>query len=163
MLRFSLLLFMPGLMVALACAPSKPEVDLNAEKETIYKLTADLISAELRRDMEETLSFLAPDAVAQLAGNPIQEPSIVSGTTEIRTLYEKIFDMPYSDIRWESRDILFPSSGDLAYQSGTMRIVFEGPDATTVVPGEGTIIWRKSSGQWKAAIMHFSMSEPYTY
>ena len=163
MIRFRLFLSILGLFLVLACAPSKPGIDLAAEKETIRKLTNDLLNAELRRDMEATLSYLAPDAVIQLVGAQIQGPSTVTGTTAIRAMHEEIFEMPYTDVVWEPRDILLPSSGDLAYQIGTVRIVFEGPDATTIAPGELTIIWRKSDSQWKAAVLNVSMGEPYTY
>ena len=163
MIRLCLFLSVAGLFLIPACEPAKPVIDLAAEKETIRKLTTDLLNAELRRDMEASLSYLAPDAVIQLEGAQIKGPPTVTGTTAIRAMYEEIFEMPYTDMVWEPRDILLPSSGDLAFQIGTIKIVFEGPDATTVVPGKATIIWRKSDNQWKAAIMHVSKGEPYTY
>jgi uncharacterized protein (TIGR02246 family) len=163
MIRLCLFLSILGLFLVLACAPAKPVIDLAAEKETIRKLTPDLLDAELRRDMEASLSYFAPDAVIQLEGARIPGPPTVTGTAAIRAMYQEIFEMPYTDIVWEPQTIVIAASGDLAYEIGTMKIVFEGPDATTVAPGKATIIWRKSDNQWKASIMHVSTGEPYTY
>ena len=162
MIRFRLFLLISGLLLVLACALVKPGIDLDAEKEKIRKLTTDLRDAELRRDMEAILSYLAPEAVIQLDGVPIKGPKTITGTTAIRAVFEQVFKMPFTDIVLEPRTVVMAASGDLAYEIGTLKIVFEGPEGRTIVPGRSTSIWRKFDSRWKAVVLNVSMDEPST-
>jgi uncharacterized protein (TIGR02246 family) len=144
-------------LLVLACAPAKPGIDLAAEKQTIRKLTTEWLAAEKRRDLEASLSYLAPEAVIQLDGVPIKGPTDITGKTAIRAMYEEIFEMPFTDMVWEPRTLVLAESGDLAYEIGTMKITFEGPEGRTEAPGKATIIWRKLDSRWKAVVLNVSM------
>ena len=133
----------------------EPVVDIAAEEEAIRKLTIDWFADELRRDMEASLSYLAPDAVLQLEG----APTIVS-TTAIRAAYEEFFKLPFTDWVMEPRIIVVAASGDLAYDIGSFKMVFEGPEGRTEAPQKSTIIWRKLEDQWKCVVLAFSNDIP---
>ena len=155
MIRVSLLLAFLGVCFSVACAPSVPEIDLDAEEQTIRKLTTDWFADEIRRDLEASLSYLAPNAVIQ----PSDAPA-VSGMAAMRSFYEEFFKSPYVDVVMEPRTVVVAASGDLAYDIGPWKLVFEGEDGRTEVPGKSTIIWRNLNGEWKSVLMSFSMDAP---
>ena len=132
-------------------AAEEPAVDLAAEEKAIRKLTTDWFADELRRDMEASLSYLAPDAMFQLEGAPT-----IVGTTAIRAAYEEFFKLPFTDWVMEPRIIVVAASGDLAYDIGSFKMVFEGPEGRTEAPQKSTIIWRKLEDQWKCVVLAFS-------
>ena len=84
----------------------EPVVDVEAEKETIRKLTNNWFADELRRDMEARLSYFAPDAVAQPEGAPT-----IVGIAAIRAAYEELFKLPFTDcvIEFLAKRILYSS------------------------------------------------------
>ncbi len=130
-------------------------VDVEAEKEAIRKLTKNWFADELRRDMEASLSYLAPDAVVQAEGTPA-----LVGTTAHRALYEEVFKIPFTDLVIEPRTVVVAESADLAYDIGSYRMVIEGPEGRTEIPQKSIIIWRKLEGQWKVVVGSFSNDSP---
>ncbi len=130
-------------------------IDLTAEEEVIRKLTIDWFADELRRDMEASLSNLAPDAIFQLGGAPT-----IVGTTAIRAAYEEFFKLPFTDWVIEPRIVVVAASGDLAYDIGSFKMVIEGPEGRKEEPQKSTFIWRKLDGQWKVVVCCFSNDTP---
>ncbi len=141
--------------VSVACVSSQPDVDLGAEEETIRKLTTNWFADETRRDMEASLSYLAPNAVIQPEGGPT-----LVGIDAMRSLYEELFKIPYTDLVMQQRTVVVASSGDLAYDIGPWKMVSAGPDVVIETPGKSTLSWRKLDGQWKCVVMSFSMDTP---
>ena len=152
-----LVLALLGVCFGIACAPPALEIDLDTEEKTIRKLTTDWFADEIRRDMEASLSYLAPNAVIQTEGAPT-----INGIAAMRSFYEEFFKIPYADVVMEPRTVVVAASGDLAYDIGPWKVVFEGEDGRTEAPGKSTIIWRKFNGQWKCVLMSFSMDNPPT-
>lgn len=133
----------------------EPVVDIAAEEEAIRKLTTDWFADELRRDMEASLSCVAPDAMFQLGGAPT-----IVGITAIRAAYEELFKIPFTDWVVEPRTVVVSKSGDLAYDIGSFKMVFEGSEGRKEEPQKSTIIWRKLDGQWKVVVCCFSSDTP---
>jgi uncharacterized protein (TIGR02246 family) len=148
------------LCVTLTCQQGKKVVeqtlvDVEAEKEIISKLTKDWFAAELQHDTEASLSFLAPDAVVHMEGAPA-----IVGTAALRALYEEFFKIPFTDWVLEPRTVVVSTSGDLAYDIGSFKMVIEGPEGRREEPQKSTIIWRKLDNQWKVAVCCFSNDSP---
>ena len=152
MKAFHIAIAIMGLSISVACSASQPGLDLEAEEQEIRQLTTEWFAAEERRDVEASLSYLAPNTVIQPAGVPT-----VYGIDEMRTFYEGFFEIPYTAIVMEPRTVVLAASGDLAYDIGTWRVVYEGENGRREEPGKSTIIWRKFNGEWKAVSMSFSM------
>lgn len=142
-------------LLALACATQAPVVDVAKEEEAIRQLTKAWFADEIRRDMEASLSYLAPDAVVQGEGT-----ATITSSSGMRALYEELFNIPYTDVVMDPRTVVVSSSGDLAYDVGTWKMIISGPQGVTEAPGKSTIIWRKSEDRWKAVVMAFSMDQP---
>ena len=130
-------------------------IDLNAEEQTIRKLTTNWFADEVRRDMEASLSYAAPDIVIQAEGTPT-----ITGVTAMRSFYEEFFKTPYTDLVMEPRTVVLAESADLAYDIGAFKIVFEGEDGRTEASAKSTIVWYKLNGQWKVVVVSFSMDTP---
>ena len=142
-----ILLFLPAL-VFLSCQQSVQSVDLAKEEAAIRKLTAAWFADESRRDMEASLSYLTPNTVIQPAGSPA-----FIGIDAMRSDYEKFFKVPFKEIAGLERTVFVAQSGDLAYDIGGWRVVFEGADSVT---GKSTIIWRKFDSHWKCVLLSYS-------
>ncbi len=143
-------------LLLLACGDGRPPAaDLAAEEQAIRQLTTDWFAAEERRDMNASLSYLAPDAIIQAEGMPT-----VQGGEGIRMLYEGFFSLPYTELLMEPRTVVVSPSGDMAYDIGPWKIVTDRPSGRIEDAGKSTIIWRKLNGEWKAVVMSFSMDQP---
>jgi len=130
-------------------------IDLDTEEQTIRKLTADWFADEVRRDVDASLSYIASDVVIQPEGAPT-----INGIAAMRSLYEEVFKMPFVDLVMEPRTVVVAASGDLAYDIGPWKMVFEGENGRTEAPHKSNIIWRKLNGQWKIVALSYSMDTP---
>ena len=139
------------------CAASRaPQVDLAREEATIRQLTTDWFAAEMRRDMEGSMAFLAPGAIIQTEG----APAIITAEG-MRALYKDFFALPYTSIAiTEPRTIVVAPSGDMAYDVGPWKMISTTKTGTREDLGKSTIIWKKANGQWKAVVMAFSGDTP---
>lgn len=134
---------------------NRKKIDLAAEEQSIRKLTAAAFDAEVRRDMEAFLFSFAPDVVVQPEGAPT-----ISGIPAMRSLFEELFKLPYVDVVMGQRSVQVAASGELAFDIGPWKIVFEDSEGRTEAPGKSTLVWRKSNGAWKIVVMSFSMDSP---
>ena len=131
------------------------ELDTSAEEQIIRKQTENWFAAEVDRDLDACLVYLAPDAVVQPEG--VQTIHDSAGT---RAFWAEFLKLPYSDIVMEPRSVVIADSGDLAYDIGPFKVVFEGDDGVMEAPGKSTIVWRKTDGEWQCVVMSFSMDAP---
>jgi len=139
-------------LLALACA-APPKVDVAAEANAVRQRFADWVAAEKRRDLDLSMSFLAPDAVIHGEGTPA-----IRGIEAARGVWKAFFDIPFTDIvSTEPRTVVVSSSGDLAYDAGSWRLIVSGKDGPTEQRGKSAIAWQKRDGQWKAVGLSFSM------
>ena len=149
------LLALAAIAFGVGCAPSGSEVDLESEAQAVREESAAFFAAELNRDLEGFLSYLAPDAVIQVGDVPTMD---VGG---LRTYTDAFFKLPYTDITYtEPRNIVVAESGDMAYDFGAWTVILEGEDRSSDLFGKSTIIWRKINGEWKAVVMSFSLDAP---
>lgn len=70
-----------------------------------------MVAADNRRDLEASISFLAPNAVVQREASPA-----ITGTTVIRTMFEESFKSPFKEFLWETRTIVLATKGEFAYE-----------------------------------------------
>ena len=154
-MRAKCILLLLSVFTCAGCAPSAPDIDLDAEKQAILDLNANWFADEVRRDIDASLSYLAPDVVVQTAGAPA-----IHGIDAARSLYEGFFKIPYIDLVGVPRTVVVAASGDLAYDIGPSNFVFEGDNGRTEVPAKSTIIWRKLNDEWKVVVLSFTADTP---
>ena len=75
----------------------------------------------------------------------------------MREFWEEFFNLPYTDIVMGPRTVEIAESGELAYDFGSWTVVFDEESEPSEAAGKSTIVWRKQDGEWKCAVMTFSM------
>lgn len=112
-----------------------------------------LVAAEAAGDWEKTVSFFAPDAVMQPAN-----ASQLKGREAILELYKNF--PPFSEFESRWTDIVPSSSGDMAYEHGINRVVFDSPAGPVEDMGKYLVVWKKLDGKWMVAAIAFSSDAP---
>jgi len=141
------------LSAASAGCETSPTVDTELEAAAIRQRFAAWVQAEVRKDMEGSLAFMAPDIVLQPEGAPA-----TIGLQAARDMYKALFEIPYTAVPdVEPRTVLVARSGDLASDIGSWELhLADG----SVQPGKSAIVWQKRDGKWLAIAMSFSMDAP---
>jgi uncharacterized protein (TIGR02246 family) len=156
------------LTVALGClvggcappAPPVPKPDLAADEKAIRDMDARWLKAAQSRDPGAEAAFFAEDGVAYREHNdPIVGPSAY------QAFQTKFYaDNPKVNTIWSTDAIRIAESGDLAIQTGETRMTGLGPKGDGEDRVRFVTVWKKVSGQWKAAhdIGSTTMPEPTT-
>jgi uncharacterized protein (TIGR02246 family) len=144
-----------GCFALTGCVAAAPKVDVAREEQAVRRLTADWFAAEVRRDLEASLSFLAPDAIIQPEGAPT-----TFGPEGMREIYKEFFAAPFTDLVMEERKIVVSESGDLAYDAGPWKMVLPSHAGPIRAPGKSLIVWQKRGTDWKVVSISFSMDTP---
>lgn len=137
-------LFPAFLFLIVACA-SVPRVDLASEESAIRELDRQWAQAAARRDTAAFLGFYADDATLVMPNAP---PAIGRAAIRSRTL--ELFALPNLSLSFEPTSISVARSGDLAYDLGSYRSSFDGPQGRVEDAGRYTTVWRKIDGRWRA-------------
>jgi ketosteroid isomerase-like protein len=147
-------LFVVTILLAAACQPAAPPVDLEAELAAIEARSAGVIAAETAMDTEAALAFWAPDAIAQAPGAPQAQ-----GTEALRQMYDAFWpQIAAFTSTTTATDIA--ASGDMAWEYGVNYITIAGPEGEFVDVGKYIGVWRKMDGEWFLAAVAFSSDAP---
>lgn len=141
-----------------ACAaPPPPAPDLAAIEAEVRGASDALVAAEMAKDLEAALTFWAPDAVVHPANQPM-----VQGMDGIRGIYEWLFAESTGLVDFEGTPtaIHVAASGDLAWEYGVNRMLFETPDGPMTDVGKYLGVWAKRDGTWKVVALAFSSDAP---
>ena len=107
--------------------------------------------AALARDLDQTVSFYADDAIIL----PPNEPA-VTGKDNIRNLWKGFLDSLQS-ISWNTTQVEAAKSGDMAVTTGTYEMTMK--DGTKD-HGKYCEVWKKKDGKWKVGTDMFSSDLP---
>lgn len=130
-------------------------VDLEAEEKNLRELTRKLIEAQKGKDIDMAMSFYTEDTIAQLS-----EGLRIEGLESIRTfLAEVLFEAPIKDIHFVQSKIVVSSAGDMAYDIGGCRLLYEQPNRPLEEEARYLRVWQKVHGQWKIAVAHWNSNE----
>jgi ketosteroid isomerase-like protein len=127
----------------------------NADADAIRAADAAWFAAELRRDVEAIMPFVADAAVFQ----PPDTPAFV-GSDAVRKFYRAFFELPFTDVGGSSDSIIVASSGDLAYDVGRNYVVLRGPEGQRRYEGKYLAVWRKTGTSWKVTAISWSLDAP---
>jgi len=141
-------------LIAAACQPAAPTVDLEAELAAVKALSAGVVAAETAMDTEAALAFWAPDAIAQPQGAPQ-----IQGTEALRQMYDQFFSQTAA---FSSTATAYEvaTSGDMAWEYGVNHITWAGPEGEILDVGKYLAVWRKMDGEWLVAAVDFSSDAP---
>ena len=153
MKRFSFLV--PLSLALFACAPAAELGQTLEEIEAEVRARSEaVVAAEIAGDYEAAITFFTADAVIQMANAPQ-----IDGREALLGLYNAVLG---AAIEFEGTEtaIVPAGSGDLAYEYGINRMVFEGPDGPVEDMGKYLAVWRKIDGEWFVAAIAVSSDAP---
>lgn len=140
-----------ALTLAACQAPQAPQVDLAAETAAVTA-RSKAVAAEAAMDTEKSLTFWAPDAIVQPAGQPQ-----IQGTEGIRALYKHFFESGMlKSFQGTATKVEVAASGDLAWEYGVNKFVLKGPTGDLLDTGKYLIVWKKINGEWMVAGISFT-------
>jgi ketosteroid isomerase-like protein len=131
--------------------PSQTLSEIEAEVRARSKA---VVEAEETRDYKRAITFFAPDAVIQ----PPDSPQF-QGLDRLLELYETVLAQT-SEFQGTTTEIVPAASGDMAYEYGVNRFVFETPDGPLEAFGKYLLVWRKIEGEWMVAAIAVSNDAP---
>ena len=132
----------------------KPTLDINAEKQTIKDIVQKAFEAEQQKDLEATLSIYAENVIFQPPNMPQTE-----GLEALRNFYTEFFKMLVS-IEGGTKEVFISKAGDMAWDYGWNRGVYESPEGRIEDEGKYLAVWQKIDGEWKCVAISFSSDKP---
>ena len=149
-----LLLSLGPLLALPACAPSQPSGRNLGEIEAEVRVRSEAaVAAEEAFDWETAATFFAPDVIVQ-PGNAPQYQGREAQLEAYRTF------PPMIEFEGITTAIVPASSGDMAYEYGVNRFVFDTPDGPVPDSGKYLVVWRKLEGEWYISAISFSGDAP---
>lgn len=139
-------------LVLTGCAPTAPQVDIEAEKAAIEKLLGDWLEATNKPGEEGAdgyASFVTENAV-WLPSNAER----IDGRAGVREMILQLTQAEDVSIDWKATSIEVATDGKLAYVIGTYEYSLKDAEGNPVSDrGKFVNIWKKQAdGSWKAAV-----------
>ncbi len=119
------------------------------------------MAAEVAQDVEAALAFWAEDAIVQPAGAPQ-----IEGHEAISDLYRQFYEGgQLKEFSGTTTHMSVSQAGDLAYEYGVNRFVWQSPEGNLLEMGKYLTVWKKVDGEWFIAALSFTSdaSEPVPY
>jgi uncharacterized protein (TIGR02246 family) len=131
---------------ALGAACSRPGPDLDAERAALRAADRAWAAASEAKKAEESVAFLAEDAVMFPPGQPP-----LTGKAAIRQYIESSMKIPGFGIAWTTDHVEVAAGGGLGYAFGRSRYTIPGEDGSLqTIHAKGVTVWRKESdGRWR--------------
>ena len=156
-------LLLPASLVAFACTPAEEAPPAAESGPTPAEIEAEVrarseavVAAEESGDYELAVSFFAPDAVIQMANAPQMD-----GTGKLLDLYNEVLGATL-EFEGTTTKIVPAASGDMAYEYGVNRFVFDTPDGPMEDLGKYLLVWQKMDGEWYVVAIAVSGDSPPT-
>ncbi len=145
------------LIASAGCRPAAPPPpDLAAMEAEVRAASTSLVNAEEAGDFDTAVGFYAPDAIVQPANAPQ-----IQGADAIRALYDQVFEeMQVQEMEGTTTAITVATSGDMAWEYGVNRLVFDSPNGPVTDMGKYLGVWIKRDGAWKVVALAFSSDAP---
>jgi ketosteroid isomerase-like protein len=129
------------------------EADIESVRAEIQARSKAVVAAEIAADWETASSFFAPDAIVQ----PADAPQIQGREAQLE-LYQKWPKM--AEFEGTTTAIIPAASGDMAYEYGVNRFVFETSEEPVETFGKYLLVWTKIDGEWMISALSFSFDAP---
>ena len=128
--------------------------DIAEETVALTARSKMLAEAEAARNIEEAMSFWAEDAIFQAHGIPQ-----IEGKEAIQESMRVGFSS-FKEFEGTTKHIELAASGDLAYEYGVNRFVFQGEEGELLAMGKYLLIWRKIDGIWLISAISITNDAP---
>ena len=151
--HFCCLIFAFGIINTMGCTN---RIDIAKETDAVRARSKGVDSAESAKDIQGAIAFWTEDAIVQPAGSPQ-----LQGHEAITAMYRQFFESStFKGITSTISNITVSQSGDLAYESGVNRMVFQSPQGDLLDMGKYLAVWKKVKGNWYIAALAFTSDAP---
>lgn len=144
-MRISVVSRLSALALCLVASPVAAEQKASDEQQ-IRALDKAWVAAVQAKDLPGTVAFYARDGVLMAPGAPPAE-----GTAAITEAWRGILALPNGSLTFAPAKVSVAKSRDLAYETGTYTLAFDGPKGHVQDQGKYVVVWRKERGHWKVA------------
>ena len=127
----------------------------SSEEQRIRDLDRDWVAKVAAKDLAGIVAFYAKDGVLMAPGGPPAE-----GTAAITEGWRGILGLPNGSLTFAPTKVAVAKSTDLAYETGTYSLAFDGPKGRVEDKGKYVVVWKKEGGHWKAAADIFNTNLP---
>ena len=150
----SSVVLVPAVVILQACAPAPPPEPTLAEIEAQVRARSEaLVAAEESFNWDLAVTFFAADVIVQPADAPQYQ-----GREAHLQLYRTFPAMQEFD--GIATALVPAASGDMAYEYGVNRFVFETPNGPVEASGKYLAVWTKTDGEWFVKALSFSGDSP---
>ena len=132
------------------------KVDVEAEKQILARLGQEWWAAWNRKDIDAEMQLIADDIVVQ----PANMPQFI-GKGAYREFMREYYKTLVSTSGKSTR-IEVSSSGDMAYDVGTMKVIMEGPEGRFEDDQKYLAVYKKIDRKWKCTALSASSDKPPT-
>src|SRR5258708_7163142 len=139
-----------GFNGAAALAQQRP-----TNEQQIRQLDRDWVAKVAAKDLAGTVAFYAKEGVLMAPGAPPAQ-----GTAAITEAWRGILGLPNGSLSFAPTRVAVAKSADLAYETGTYSLAFDGAKGRVQDEGKYVVVWKKEAGQWKAAADIFNSNLP---
>jgi uncharacterized protein (TIGR02246 family) len=140
--------------IALLAAPVAAHAAANDEQR-IRQLDRDWVAKVAAKDLAGTVAFYAKDGVLMAPGAPPAE-----GTSAITEGWRGILALQNGSLTFAPTRVAIAKSRDLAYETGTYSLAFDGPKGRVQDQGKYVVVWKREAGQWRVAADIFNTNLP---
>jgi ketosteroid isomerase-like protein len=138
---------MLALGAALAAVPGPAAAQQHpSDEQRIRQLDRDWVAKVVAKDLAGIVAFYAKDGVLMAPDGPPAE-----GTAAITEGWRGILGLPNGSLTFAPTRVAVAKSADLAYETGTYSLGFDGPKGRVEDTGKYVVVWKKEASQWKAA------------
>jgi ketosteroid isomerase-like protein len=126
-----------------------------SNEQQIRQLDRDWVAKVAAKDLAGTVAFYAKDGVLMAPGAPPAQ-----GTAAITEGWRGILGLPNGSLSFAPTRIVVAKSADLAYETGTYNLGYDGAKGRVQDDGKYVVVWKKEGGRWKAAADIFNTNLP---
>jgi len=142
------------LCFTVGCQDKEPMAELEDIEAEVRARSKVAVAAEMAFDWETAITFFTSDVVIQPANAPQFQ-----GREALLELYQTGFTT-MTEFEGTTTAIIPAASGDMAYEYGVNRFVFETTDGPVESFGKYLLVWTKVDRKWLIAALSFSNDVP---
>ena len=136
-------------------ANAAAHVDTEADEQAIHGQVDRWLQLVKAEDAAAIASLYTDDGAVMPPGAPIAE-----GRAAIQQTWASLMQTPGFDLTFTPEQIIVSSSGDMALDRGTYKLAIAPNGKPISDTGKYVVVWRKMSGEWKAAADIFNSDLP---
>ena len=126
-----------------------------AAEARIRELDRQWVAAAAAKDTAAIMAFYAPEGRFMVPNAPA-----ANTPDAIRAAWAGMLGLPNVSITFEPTDVYVSDDATMAYDVGTYRVSYDGPNGRVEDYGKYLVVWEKLDGEWKAVADMINTDRP---